>query len=178
MRVKILKVDKRADIPYQAHALDYCVDLTATRMEKIGDNTYKYYLGIALQIDRKWSKELISPAFDRRDDGLYGDFSISVKETSLDMQRSPLKLALKLYPRSSCYKHGMILVNSTAIIDEGYTGEISVIFYHYDTSLPPYKEGEKVCQMALEAGLPIDFSSAVILDETDRGSNGYGSSGD
>lgn len=176
MRVKVLKLDPKADIPYPAHNDDYCVDLTACRMEKIGEHTYKYYLGIALQIDRTWNPEIISPRLKRMNNGAYGDFEVDIPETTLDMEHSPLRLAFKAYARSSCHKHGMILTNGTGIIDEGYTGEIAAVFFHYDPSLPPYQVGDKVCQIALEARLPMDFASAVYLEKTERGAGGFGSS--
>ena len=43
---------------------------------------------------------------------------------------------IAVYTRSSIYKTGMILSNGVGIVDEGYTGEISAVFYHVMPNLP------------------------------------------
>lgn len=85
---------------------------------------------------------------------------------------------IAVYARSSIYKTGMILSNGVGIVDEGYTGEISAIFYHIMPNLPRYRVGDKICQIAVElrpgkqAFKPVDE-----IMETDRADNGYGSTG-
>lgn len=79
--------------------------------------------------------------------------------------------------RSSIHKHGMVLSNGIATIDDPYTGELSVIFYHIIPDLEPYKVGEKVCQLYYEDTPNIDFNIVDELEATSRGDNGYGSTG-
>lgn len=85
---------------------------------------------------------------------------------------------IAVYPRSSIYNTGMVLSNGVGIVDEGYTGEISVVFYHVMPNMPRYRIGDRVCQIAVE-----DRWSNQCLQELDklkvmdRGANGYGSTG-
>ena len=85
---------------------------------------------------------------------------------------------IAVYARSSIHKTGMILSNGVGIVDEGYTGEVSVIFYHVMPNMPRYKVGDRVCQIAVESREASQcFRVVDELKVMDRGSNGYGSTG-
>jgi dUTP pyrophosphatase len=71
----------------------------------------------------------------------------------------------------------MILSNGTGTVDEGYTNEISAVFYHVMPNMPRYKVGDKIAQMKIGTTYPIEFNEVEELDKTERGMNGYGSSG-
>lgn len=79
--------------------------------------------------------------------------------------------------RSSVWKTGMVLSNSQGSVDEIYTGEISVVFYHVMPSMPRYKVGEKICQLCLERTETLEFVDTLDLRKTSRGDGGYGSTG-
>ena len=147
MRINFKRLHPKAVLPRKAHKSDYAFDCVAVTEEEIAPNVWRYGLGLAVQID------------DR--DKCYGE-----------------RYKIAVYARSSIYKTGMILSNGVGIVDEGYTGEISAVFYHVMPNLPRYKVGDKVCQIAVE-GRP-DFQHYSEVDELDngeRGSNGYGSTG-
>ena len=147
MRINFKKLHPKAVLPRKAHKSDYAFDCVAVTEEEIAPNVWRYGLGLAVQID------------DR--DKCYGE-----------------RYKIAVYARSSIYKTGMILSNGVGIVDEGYTGEISAVFYHVMPNLPRYKVGDKVCQIAVK-GRP-DFQCYSEVDELDngeRGSNGYGSTG-
>lgn len=71
----------------------------------------------------------------------------------------------------------MILANSQATVDEGYNGEIFLIFYHVMQDMPRYKVGDRIGQMKLGFTLPISFNVVEELNQTNRGDKGFGSSG-
>ena len=101
-------------------------------------------------------------------------FALQKEKEYLSFER--YKIAV--YPRSSIYKTGMILSNSVGIVDEGYTGEISVVFYHVMPNMPRYRVGDRVCQIAVESREASQcFRVVDELKVMDRGSNGYGSTG-
>lgn len=58
----------------------------------------------------------------------------------------------------------------------GYTGEISAVFYHLFPNMPRYKVGDKIVQFHLETSDNIMFFKTDELCKTERGDNGYGSS--
>lgn len=85
-----------------------------------------------------------------------------------------------LYPRSSIAKTPLILANSVGIIDAGYRGEIIAAFRHFD--FYEYQKGQRLVQICAPNLGPIKMvvlntESGEELEETDRGSGGFGSTG-
>lgn len=71
-------------------------------------------------------------------------------------------------------KHG---ITSEGVIDVGYTGSIKVKLYNHSGSDYRVKAGDKISQLVI---LPILTPTPYIVDsleETERGDNGFGSSG-
>lgn len=91
--------------------------------------------------------------------------------------QAPRDIAIQFYPRSSVWKTGMILSNCSGVIDEGYIGEVSAVFYHIMPNLPRYRVGDRIGQIKLGFSTPMDFEWASALSPTERGKGGYGSSG-
>lgn len=150
MIVKFKKLHPNAVIPTKSHDDDFCYDCTAVSEEELAPNVWRYKLGFSLQIER---------------------------DDTLDKMRDEIKLSIDGRPRSSIWKTGMVLANSTATIDEGYTGEIMAVFYHVMPEMPRYKIGDKVLQITIGVSEPIEFTEVNELDETSRGSGGFGSTG-
>lgn len=79
-----------------------------------------------------------------------------------------------LRPRSSVSKTTLIEATS-GIIDSGYRGELSFRFKCSDGII--YGKGDRVCQLIILPYPTIEFEEADELTETERGSGGYGSTG-
>lgn len=81
-----------------------------------------------------------------------------------------------LCPRSSVTKMGVRLGNSVGVLDQSYRGEIMLKFDAIDP-LNLYKIGDRIGQLVV---VPLGDSGSeevLELDETIRGSGGFGSSG-
>lgn len=75
------------------------------------------------------------------------------------------------------FKHNATLANSIGVIDSDYRGEIKVkIINHSDTPLK-IDPGERVAQLIIIPYLNIDFEQVDTLSYTERGGNGFGSTG-
>ena len=90
----------------------------------------------------------------------------------------PLGYEMQIRPRSGlAAKNGVTLVNAPGTIDSDYRGEIKVKIHNlndYDLNIT---RGERIAQMII---LPCFLENAERVDslgETERGSNGFGSSG-
>lgn len=88
---------------------------------------------------------------------------------------------LALVPRSSVYKSGMVLSNSTGVIDSGYRGEIQARFFKIGHDWHPYRAGDRAFQLILQPALTTDVEF-VEVDELPeswdgRGEGGHGSTG-
>ena len=80
-----------------------------------------------------------------------------------------------IFPRSSCYKQRQIMSNSVGVIDSNYRGEISAVMI--GTSFHSYKEGERIAQLIIIPYPQIEFELVTELSESNRGANGYVSTG-
>ena len=80
-----------------------------------------------------------------------------------------------LFPRSSISKTGHRLLNSVGVIDSGYRGEIKVRMSW--TNQNPYKIGDKIAQLVLMELPQVLIQQAEDLEESERGSGGFGSTG-
>lgn len=173
MIVKFKRYHEDAQMPTQAYDKDFCVDLYAVSEEEIAPNVWKYGFGFGLQIER--GIEFIErdvPRIDR-----FGVCYGVDRGAALDFDRSAIKLSIDIRPRSSVWKTGMVLSNCEGTVDEGYTNEISAIFYHVMPNMPRYKVGDKIAQAKIGFTLPIIFIEVDELNDTERGMKGYGSSG-
>ena len=68
-------------------------------------------------------------------------------------------------------------LTSEGVIDSGYTGSIVVKLYNHGNAAVRIEKGQKISQLVL---LPVFTPSLELvdsLDPTDRGSNGFGSTG-
>lgn len=82
-------------------------------------------------------------------------------------------------PRSGlAAKHGVTCLNTPGLIDSGYRGELKVCLINHDPSEPfAVVRGERIAQLVVQAVEHVNFVEVDALDATERGDQGYGSSG-
>jgi dUTP pyrophosphatase len=69
-------------------------------------------------------------------------------------------------------------VNAPGLIDSGYRGEVKVCLMNTDQEHEfRIVRGDRIAQIVVQRYLPVDYVRVDSLDETDRGSNGFGSTG-
>lgn len=79
--------------------------------------------------------------------------------------------------RSSLGMRGLILSNGVGIIDPDYRGEIRIPLFNHGEETIRLEEGERVAQMILLPYIQVDFKAVDRLNDTERGKEGFGSSG-
>ena len=112
---------------------------------------------------------------------------VEVKFVALSRALVPTGLALEIphgyvglvHPRSGlAIKSGIGIVNAPGTIDSGYRGEIQVILFNFDTSATfYYKSGDRIAQLVIQKVEHAKFVQVEALDDSERGSGGFGSSG-
>lgn len=156
MKVNVKKLDSNAVVPTYAKHGDAGMDLTAVSKEYDEHGNVCYGTGLAFEIPN----------------GFVG----------------------LLFPRSSNSKKELTLSNSVGVIDSGYRGEVllkfkgSVSIYETDLndaghfpcvgeSADAYKIGDRIGQIVIMPVPQIEFNVVDELSTTDRGADGFGSSG-
>lgn len=71
-------------------------------------------------------------------------------------------------------KHG---ITSEGVIDEGYTGSIAVKLYNHSYKDYLVNRGDKISQLVILPILKPELELVDSLEQTERGDNGFGSSG-
>ena len=81
-------------------------------------------------------------------------------------------------PRSGlAAKHGISVLNAPGTVDADNRGEIKVILVNLSNELFTINPGERIAQMVIARYEKIEWDEVETLDETDRGTGGFGSTG-
>lgn len=72
---------------------------------------------------------------------------------------------------------GLMVLNSPGTIDSDYRGEIQVILYNAGQGIITIDEGSKIAQMVIAEVPQVSIEMSEDLNDTERGDNGFGSSG-
>jgi dUTP pyrophosphatase len=82
-------------------------------------------------------------------------------------------------PRSGlAIKHGISIVNAPGLVDSHYRGELRVILINLDPNEPfEINVGDRIAQLVISPVEFVDWKPVDELDETERGTGGFGSSG-
>lgn len=81
-------------------------------------------------------------------------------------------------PRSGlALKHGITVLNTPGTIDADYRGEIMVLLINFSDKDFVINSGERIAQMVIARHEQGELIEVETLDETERGSGGYGHTG-
>lgn len=81
-------------------------------------------------------------------------------------------------PRSGlARRHGLTVLNSPGTIDEDYRGEVQVLLVNLGAEPYLIQPGERIAQLVVAPVARVEVNRVDELDETPRGSAGFGSTG-
>lgn len=90
----------------------------------------------------------------------------------------PVGYEAQVRPRSGlAFKHGLTVLNTPGTIDADYRGEIKVILVNLSNEAFVIQDGERICQMVVAAHSRVEWVPSQTLEETERGSGGFGHTG-
>ena len=90
----------------------------------------------------------------------------------------PLGIEAQVRPRSGiALKNSVTVLNTPGTIDSDYRGEICVILVNHGKNLFEINRGMRIAQLIFMKLPEIEIDVTQELDETDRGSGGFGSTG-
>lgn len=98
-------------------------------------------------------------------------------KTGLSME-IPAGYAGLVYARSGlATKKGLAPANKVGVIDADYRGEIMVALHNHSNTTAIIESGERIAQMVITPFLTANFITVDELEETLRGTGGFGSTG-
>ena len=90
----------------------------------------------------------------------------------------PQGTEVQIRPRSGlAIKQGITCLNAPGTIDADYRGEIKVILINLSNTLQIISSGDRIAQMVFQQISAIEWNPVVSINETQRGSGGFGHTG-
>ena len=90
----------------------------------------------------------------------------------------PVGYEAQVRPRSGlALKKGLSVLNTPGTIDADYRGEIGIILINLSNEEVIIENGERICQMVIAKHEQAELIQVEVLNETDRGAGGFGSTG-
>lgn len=139
---------------------------------------------------KKLSPDAVDPSFNfEKDSGfdLYSIEDVALGGMSRVMVSTGLAFnipdgyEIQIRPKSGlAINYGLTVLNTPSTIDGGYVGEVKVILFNTSRETYQVKKGMKIAQAVLcpvQQGKYVNLENIDELPDTDRGSDGFGSTG-
>lgn len=90
----------------------------------------------------------------------------------------PAGFEMQIRPRSGlAHKHGVTVLNTPGTVDSDYRGEVQVMLINLGDTPFEIRRGERIAQAVLAPVVQAEVTEFDTLDETARGTGGFGSTG-
>ena len=90
----------------------------------------------------------------------------------------PENMEAQIRPRSGlAAKHGITVLNTPGTIDSDYRGEVKAILINFGKEDFEIKLNDRIAQIIFSEVVKAKFEEVSDLDNTERGSGGFGSTG-
>ena len=90
----------------------------------------------------------------------------------------PIGFEAQVRPRSGlAAKKGITVLNSPGTVDADYRGEIGVILVNLSNDDFTISDGERIAQLIIAKHERVSWQEVEVLNETERGAGGFGSTG-
>ena len=90
----------------------------------------------------------------------------------------PAGFEAQVRPRSGlAAKHGVTVLNAPGTIDADYRGEVQVLLINHGAEQFAITRGTRIAQLVVAAITRIELVEVSALEETARGTGGFGSTG-
>lgn len=90
----------------------------------------------------------------------------------------PVGFEAQVRPRSGlAAKKGITVLNAPGTVDADYRGEIGVILVNLSNEVFIINDGERIAQLVIAKHERVNWQEVTVLNETARGTGGFGSTG-
>ncbi|XP_069480894.1 deoxyuridine 5'-triphosphate nucleotidohydrolase, mitochondrial [Ambystoma mexicanum] len=113
---------------------------------------------------------------------LYSAYEYVIPSMEKALVKTDIQIALppgcygRVAPRSGLAAKHFIDVGA-GVIDEDYRGNVGVVLFNFGKETFEVKKGDRVAQLICERIFYPNLEEQSVLDDTDRGTGGFGSTG-
>lgn len=194
LEIKLKKLDKNAVIPQYAHDGDVGMDLTAISVEYDREHDmYIYHTGLAFETDKHYGIFLFPRSSNRKtdaylcnhvgiaDSAIYrGEIILCFKnrtslEVRAEIEKSRCFISRLSYEPFTTSNGDSVIFNWSHVARDAENAGNWI--YDNPMQYAPYQVGERVAQMVVLPYPNVKISEREELSETERGSSGFGSTG-
>jgi dUTP pyrophosphatase len=180
--IKIKKLDDRAIIPSYAHDGDVGMDITAISLEYDKElDMYVYHTGLSIETDKHYGVFLFARSSNRKTDAylcnLVGiaDTAIYRGEIIFCFKNRDSLLTIATRVKMDVF---MRLMKTQSIVDAIKKAEDAFNeVMDNPMKFAPYQVGDRIGQMVVLPYPDVNIREVNELSQTERGSNGFGSTG-
>ena len=115
---------------------------------------------------------------------LHAAEELTIKVGEYELIKTGLKIAVPkgyaafVYPRSGlALKNGITVLNADGVIDSGYRGEVAVILINHGSKDFKINFNDRIAQLIIQKVNLIEWELVDDLEESERGSGGFGHTG-
>ena len=113
---------------------------------------------------------------------LYSAYEYTIPAKGKVLAKTDIQIAVpsgcygRIAPRSGLTQKHFIDVGA-GVIDEDYRGNVGIILFNFSTEEFKVNKGDRIAQLLMERIYLPELEELPTLDDTVRGSNGFGSTG-
>ena len=135
---------------------------------------------------KKLNVDAVVPRYARANDAgadLYSVEDFTLPAASCAPLSTGLAIAIPagyvglVHPRSGLATKGITVMNAPGTIDAGYRGEVKVILANHTDKDYYFPKGSKIAQLVIQEVIEAECVEVDELDSTERGFDGFGSTG-
>jgi dUTP pyrophosphatase len=90
----------------------------------------------------------------------------------------PVGSEIQVRPRSGlALRHGITVINSPGTIDADYRGEVKILLANLGSEPFTIERGMRIAQLVVARVAAVEVSEVQVLEDTERGQGGFGSTG-
>jgi dUTP pyrophosphatase len=183
------KIKKDSGIEPDENYQEILIDSLGLNIEDM-DEDYDTFLKTRPMQVKKLHPDAVLPKYNYGSDSgfdLYSTEKVTIGPLSRELVPTGIcvhfdeNLELQVRPKSGlALNMGLTVLNTPGTVDQGYTGEIKVIVFNTNSNSVVIEKGMKIAQGVLcpvVNGKYVKIIEVDYFEETDRKSNGFGSTG-
>lgn len=162
LKIKVLVLSEGAKVPHFAHSTDSGFDLYTSEDIIINSkSTAAVPTGLSFELPTGYGL-MVRPRSGNTLKGVMGTYKPIVKEFAYIMGKEEQLMDIKV---------------QIGTVDQDYRGEVKILTTNNESHPVLIKKGTKLAQCVIEKVYHADFEIVEELNDTKRGSNGFGSTG-
>lgn len=188
IHIGILKLNEKAVIPTYSKSDDACMDITATSFEfDTARNCYVYHTGLAFDLPKGYELQIRPRSSIRNydvyltnspgtvDSGYHGEVLVCFKNHFSISDRIRLNKTNSIIKKIVSLEFNLTDEIKELVSNLDHVSDEEIMQYAMENA--PFDEGDRIAQFKISTCPKVSFNEVTSFNESERGTNGFGSTG-